>query len=85
MSALPLKADMCGAKTNVRFGPIADLSCVLWHDVRMAAMNGERHPGVKVNMIALAGSSQLTTGFERPRGVIFRLCVVCMRQTSRLQ
>jgi hypothetical protein len=25
MSALPPKADMCGAKTNVRFGPIADM------------------------------------------------------------
>jgi len=24
MSALPPKADMCGAKTNARFGPIAD-------------------------------------------------------------
>jgi hypothetical protein len=24
MSALPLKADMCGANTNVRFVPIAD-------------------------------------------------------------
>jgi hypothetical protein len=26
MSALPLKADMCGATTDVRFGPIADLA-----------------------------------------------------------
>jgi hypothetical protein len=25
MSALPLKADMCGANSNVRFGPIADI------------------------------------------------------------
>src|SRR5262245_18379291 len=25
MSALPPKADMCGAITNVRFGPIADI------------------------------------------------------------
>jgi hypothetical protein len=25
MSALPPKADMCGANTNVRFGPIADI------------------------------------------------------------
>jgi hypothetical protein len=24
MSALPLKADMCGATRDVRFGPIAD-------------------------------------------------------------
>src|SRR5262249_42462085 len=26
MSALPPKADMCGAKADVRFGPIADIS-----------------------------------------------------------
>ena len=25
MSALPPKADMCGANTDVRFGPIADI------------------------------------------------------------
>jgi hypothetical protein len=25
MSALPPKADMCGATTDVRFGPIADI------------------------------------------------------------
>jgi hypothetical protein len=25
MSALPPKADMCGAATDVRFGPIADM------------------------------------------------------------
>jgi hypothetical protein len=25
MSALPLKADMCGATRDVRFGPIADI------------------------------------------------------------
>jgi hypothetical protein len=25
MSALPLKADMCGAKVNIRFVPIADI------------------------------------------------------------
>jgi len=26
MSALPLKADMCGAAGDVRFGPIADMA-----------------------------------------------------------
>jgi len=26
MSALPLKADMCSAASDVRFGPIADIS-----------------------------------------------------------
>jgi len=34
MSALPPKADMCGAIVHVRYGPIADicgaLGCVLW-------------------------------------------------------
>jgi len=25
MSALPLKADMCGARGDVRYGPIADI------------------------------------------------------------
>jgi hypothetical protein len=27
MSALPPKADMCGATGDVRYGPIADISC----------------------------------------------------------
>jgi hypothetical protein len=29
MSALPPKADLCGALVDVRFGPIADLSSLL--------------------------------------------------------
>jgi hypothetical protein len=28
MSALPPKADVCGAKSNVRFGPKADIDAV---------------------------------------------------------
>jgi hypothetical protein len=33
MSALPPKADMCGALANVRFGPIADIAdCVINND-----------------------------------------------------
>jgi hypothetical protein len=28
MSALPPKADMCGATRDVRFGPKADIECV---------------------------------------------------------
>jgi hypothetical protein len=28
MSALPPKADMCGATRNVRYGPIADITSV---------------------------------------------------------
>jgi len=27
MSALPLKADICGATRDVRFGPKADITC----------------------------------------------------------
>jgi len=29
MSALPLKADMCGATRDVRFGPKADIALVV--------------------------------------------------------
>ena len=36
MSALPPKADMCGATTDVRFGPKADVAM----QERMSAMNG---------------------------------------------
>jgi hypothetical protein len=45
MSALPPKADMCGANTNVRFGPKADTdaSPVFWLNVhdphRVAAIS----------------------------------------------
>jgi hypothetical protein len=31
MSALPLKADMCGATSDVRFGPIADIARVCFN------------------------------------------------------
>jgi hypothetical protein len=30
MSALPPKADMCGATTDVRFGPIANIHSITW-------------------------------------------------------
>ena len=33
MSALPLKADMCGAARDVRFGPIADIASSFNHSV----------------------------------------------------
>jgi hypothetical protein len=33
MSALPPKADMCGAARDVRFGPIADIMCLFDHFV----------------------------------------------------
>ena len=31
MSALPPKADMCGAARDVRFGPKADIRCLFDH------------------------------------------------------
>jgi len=39
MSALPPKADMCGATRDVRFGPIADMatSCWVFFDPNTAA------------------------------------------------
>ena len=37
MSALPPKADMCGARTHVRFGPIADIE--RW---RINVTNGDK-------------------------------------------
>jgi hypothetical protein len=54
MSALPPKADMCGATRDVRFGPIADIDNLLdqlvsallklnWH------VEAERLSGFKIN------------------------------------
>jgi hypothetical protein len=54
MSALPPKADMCGATRDVRFGPIADIDSLLdqlvsallklnWH------VEAERLSGFKIN------------------------------------
>jgi hypothetical protein len=37
MSALPPKADMCVAISNVRFGPIADIGLLFEHLVRAPA------------------------------------------------
>jgi hypothetical protein len=33
MSALPPKADMCGAITDIRYGPIADIANLFYHFV----------------------------------------------------
>ena len=33
MSALPPKADMCGAASDVRYGPIADIALLFDHIV----------------------------------------------------
>src|SRR5262245_4530766 len=42
MSALPPKADMCGAKWHVRFGPIADIRLVSFDDLVGAAKHRRR-------------------------------------------
>ena len=43
MSALPPKADMCGAKRNVRFVPIADIQSRLFDDLVGAGEQHRRH------------------------------------------
>jgi hypothetical protein len=45
LSALPPKADVRGAKSNVRFGPIAD-SCSAANRVAIRAFAVVRHSGV---------------------------------------
>jgi len=42
MSALPPKADMCGAKLNVRFGPQADIGFA--YRLRFLLAMGRRQP-----------------------------------------
>src|SRR5262245_14693064 len=37
-SALPLKADMCGATAYVCFGPIAEIPVARWHDLKLFAI-----------------------------------------------
>jgi len=48
MSALPPKADMCGAVVDVRFGPIADMHQLFNHLVgallQVCAANGFKLP-----------------------------------------
>jgi hypothetical protein len=43
MSALPPKADICGAKRNVRFGPKADISQVSLYDLICALLELQGH------------------------------------------
>src|SRR5215471_13901927 len=54
MSALPPKADMCGAIANVRFGPIADIGFLFDHLVgatnkRIGNGETERSSGLEVD------------------------------------
>jgi hypothetical protein len=43
MSALPPKADMCGAARDVRFGPKADIAGELFDHLVGAGKKGGRH------------------------------------------
>src|SRR5262245_27412572 len=43
MSALPPKADMCGAASDVRFGPKADIPDPLFDHLVSAGEDGRRH------------------------------------------
>ena len=43
MSALPPKADMCGAVPDVRFGPIADIATLLFDYFVGALLKLQRH------------------------------------------
>ena len=43
MSALPLEADMCGAKAKVRFVPRADIGTLFDHLVGARRCNGAGH------------------------------------------
>ena len=61
MSALPPKADMCGAVANVRFGPKADIAPVSGartHDETVTLLNGRSIPvaglciGIFAGMVA---------------------------------
>src|SRR5262245_12333775 len=45
MSALPPKADMCGAARNVRFGPKADIHSIT-SSARCCRLNGTDRPSV---------------------------------------
>ena len=40
MSALPPKADMCGATSDVRYGPEAGIQIVVWYDDEAANWGG---------------------------------------------
>src|SRR5262245_45360984 len=47
MSALPPKADMCGATRDVRFGPKADISQISFDNLVGSLLEMQRHVEVK--------------------------------------
>ena len=60
MSALPPKADMCGATTNVCFGPIADIESITTVQESTADIRG------KVTLISVNSPGCVSTSIEPP-------------------
>jgi hypothetical protein len=60
MSALPLKADMCGATADVRFGPIADIGDDHERSGSNAATRG------KITLISVNSPGCVSTSIEPP-------------------
>jgi hypothetical protein len=58
MSALPPKADMCGARADVRFGPIADIGRI--YSIRLVLI--ERAAAVAVTAALLLPQSYSNRG-----------------------
>ena len=59
MSALPPKADMCGAASDVRFGPIADIATIYDHS--------DKHPGAGQDNPDFSELAQLRVDFDCAR------------------
>jgi len=64
MSALPPKADMCGANTDVRYGPIADI-LLLDHLVGTGAKHS-RALRVALTTLSLCSLNQVSTCRQSP-------------------
>src|SRR5262245_1896669 len=78
MSALPPKADMCGALANVGYGPIADIEQYL---VRLAS---KRWPYVGVSLRAPKQSTGNIIGYFDPGDLRFRPDVPANREPRRI-
>jgi hypothetical protein len=74
MSALPPKADMCGATSNVGYGPIADIGLIFDHLMARLSTNAlqkaflltEKRPHCRFNALAfgaLVGVQFVARGF----------------------
>jgi hypothetical protein len=57
MSALPLKADMCGAASDVRYGPIADIDQIARSLVGVQYIDGGI---VRPSVVAVSAFSAIT-------------------------